>query len=539
MRTIMSFTSRRELLTKVWPRYREASRKQKTFILNEFIASTGYKRKYAIRLLSLSEIPTVRAIERPRERFYGNAVQQALKIAWCASNCIASKRLSPFLAELVPTLERHGHLELTGEVRHQLISISPATIDRISKPWRFRSGQGTTKRGSLLKHQVPVRTFADWEEKKPGFFEADLVAHCGWSMEGSILYTLTLTDIATTWTECLPLLYRGQDAVIHALDLVRPLIPFPLLGIDTDCGTEFLNAELIGYCEREEITFTRGRPRRKNDQCYVEQKNGTVVRQFVGYDRFEGLRAYKQLLELYRALRLYINFFQPSMKLREKRRENSRIHRTYESAQTPFQRLRAYNILSSDMAEKITAIHQAIDPVRLLEQIGTLQDALWRHAVLPPLAKNTDSADNQEVCFKGIFESSAENENSSHIDDVFKPETRTKRKYRKTKKTRVPHWWRNRPDPFELVNDEIYAALEQNPEQTAKSILQDIQKRYPGEYTDGQLRTLQRRVKAWRAQALIAFDDSWIQRDKMSDLDFPKQLRGETLSSPSFEIHSK
>ncbi|MCG7853317.1 MAG: hypothetical protein MIO92_12415, partial [Methanosarcinaceae archaeon] len=210
-----------------------------------------------------------------------------------------------------------------------------------------------------------------------------------------------------------------------------------------------------------------------------------------------------------------------------------------ESAQTPFQRLRAYNILSSDMAEKITAIHQAIDPVRLLEQIGTLQDALWRHAVLPPPAKNTDSADNPEVCFKGIFESSAENENSSHIDDVFKPETRTKRKYRKTKKTRVPHWWRNRPDPFELVNDEIYAALEQNPEQTAKSILQDIQKRYPGEYTDGQLRTLQRRVKAWRAQALIAFDDSWIQNDKMSDLDFPKQLRGETLSSPSFEIHSK
>jgi hypothetical protein len=278
-----------------------------------------------------------------------------LKITWCASNCIASKRLSPFLAEFVPALERHGYLELTDEVRHQLISISPATIDRISKPWRFRSGQGTTKRGSLLKHQVPVRTFADWEEKRPGFFEADLVAHCGWSMEGPILYTLTLTDIATTWTECLPLLYRGQDAVIHAVNLVRPLIPFPILGIDTDCGTEFLNAELISYCEREEITFTRGRPRRKNDQCYVEQKNGTVVRQFVGYDRFEGMRAYKQLLELYRALRLYINFFQPSMKLREKHRENSRIHRTYELAQTPFQRLRAYNVLSSVMTEKINA----------------------------------------------------------------------------------------------------------------------------------------------------------------------------------------
>ena len=304
-------------------------------------------------------------------------------------------------------------------------------------------------------------------------------------------------------------------------------------------GSEFLNAELIGYCEREKITFTRGRPYRKNDQCYVEQKNGTVVRQFVGYDRFEGLRAYKQLLELYRALRLYINFFQPSMKLKEKQREGSRVHRMYESAQTPFQRLRAYNILSSNMAEKITAIHQAIDPVRLLEQIGTLQDALWRHAVLPTPAKNTDCVDNPEVCFKGIFDGSAETENSNSImDDVFKPETRTKRKYRKTKKTRIPHWWRNRPDPFELVNEEIRAFLEQNPERTAKSILQDIQKRYP-EYTDGQLRTLQRRVKAWRAQALIAFDDSWIQSDKMSDLDFPKQLRGETLVYASDEIQSQ
>jgi len=536
----MSFASRRELLTRVVPRYLEATRKQKTFILNEFIASTGYKRKYAIRMLSLPEIPTVKAIKRPRARFYGEAVQEALKIAWCASNCIASKRLSPFLAELVPTLERHGHLELTDEVRHQLISISPATIDRISKPWRSRSGQGTTKRGSLLKHQVQVRTFADWEEKAPGFFEADLVAHCGWSMEGPILYTLTLTDIATTWTECLPLLYRGQDAVIHAIDLVRPLIPFPILGIDTDCGTEFLNAELIAYCEREKITFTRGRPYRKNDQCYVEQKNGTVVRQFVGYDRFEGLRAYKQLLELYRALRLYNNFFQPSMKLREKRRENSRVNRTYDTAQTPFQRLLAYNILSSNMTEKINAIHQAIDPVHLLKQIGTLQDALWRHAVLPPPAKKTDCADNPEVCFKGLFDCSAETENSSHImDDVFKPETRTKRKYRKTKKTRIPHWWRNRPDPFEHVNDEIRASLEQNPEQTAKSILQNIQKRYPGKYKDGQLRTLQRRVKSWRAQALITFDDEWVHSDKISDLYLPKRLRGETLAYISDEIHSQ
>ena len=222
MRTTMSFASRRELLAKVAPRYREATRKQKTVILNEFISSTGYKRKYAIRLLSLPEIPTVRAIKRPRARFYGEAVQEALKIAWCASNYIASKRLSPFLAELVPVLERHSHLELNDKVRHQLISISPATIDQILKPWRSRSGRGTTKRGFLLKHQVPVRTFADWEEKRPGFFEADLVT---------------------------------------------PFFPFP-----TYYGSEFINADLKAYCEREEITFTRGRAYKKTTSVMLNKK---------------------------------------------------------------------------------------------------------------------------------------------------------------------------------------------------------------------------------------------------------------------------
>lgn len=538
MRLSMSFSTRRELLARVAPRYREASKKQKTDILNEFIASTGYKRKYAIRLLSLPEIPAPRKIKRPRSRFYGKSLQEALKTAWCASNCIASKRLAPFLAELVPILEHHGHLELSGEERRQLVSISPATIDRILKPYRQLSGRGSTKKGSLLKHQVPIRTFADWEEKIPGFFEADLVVHCGWSMGGSFLCTLTLTDIATTWTECMPLLYRSQEAVIHALDQACSLIPFPILGLDCDNGKEFLNAELIAYCEREKITFTRSRAYRKNDQCYVEQKNGAVVRQFVGYDRFEGLLAYKQLLELYRALRLYQNFFQPSMKLREKHRERSRVYRSYDSAQTPLQRLRVFNILSPEAEEKINSIHQAIDPVCLLKQIGSLQDALWRHAIQPLPAIET-TQEKPELCFDGISGAGSGNEKSPFTPgDVLQPEIRSKRKYRKSKKTRAPRWWRSRPDPFELVNDEIRCLLEENPEWTAKSIFQEIQKRYPGHYKDGQLRTLQRRVKAWRAEALIAFDDSWIQSDKLADLDLPKPLRGEIKSHPQSELRS-
>ena len=276
----MSFHARRELLANVAPRYREENKKRKSIILNEFISATGYSRKYAIRLLSSPQIPVVKRIKKPRPRFYNTEVQEALKMAWAAANYIASKRLAPFLKDLVPALERHGHLDLTDEIRSRLISISPAMIDRILKPLRNKSrSMSTTKPGKLLKHQIPIRTFADWEEEEPGFFEADLVAHCGWSMEGEFLHTLVLTDIATGWVECIALPYRSGSAVINALDKAREFIPFPILGIDTDNGSEFINADLIRYCEKEKITFTRGRAYKKNDQCYVEQKNGVVVRQ--------------------------------------------------------------------------------------------------------------------------------------------------------------------------------------------------------------------------------------------------------------------
>ena len=217
MRLSMSFQTKRELLAKVAPRYREANRKQKSIILSEFISTTGYSRKYAIRLLSSAVVPIMKKIKRPRAEFYDEAVQEALKVAWAAANYIASKRLAPFLEELVPSLERHGHIQITEETRFQLISISPATIDRILKPLRSSAhGISTTKSGKLLKHQIPIRTFADWKDEKPGFFEADLVAHCGWSMEGSFLYTLVLTDVATGGVECLALLHRSKATVIHA-----------------------------------------------------------------------------------------------------------------------------------------------------------------------------------------------------------------------------------------------------------------------------------------------------------------------------------
>jgi Integrase core domain len=279
MRSHLSYRAKREVLLQIAPRYREASSALKEVILDEFVATTGYARKYAIRLLN-HPVDIKLTIERPRLPRYGSEVQQALHLTWTAANHICAKRLIPFLPTLVETLERHGHLHLSEECRNQLLSMREAPADRMLRPYRKqeRRGISTTRSGTLLKKQIPIRTFQDWNEVKPGFLEADLVAHCGTQAEGSFLYTLTLTDVATGWTECLPLLNRGQEAVVAALRRAQQLLPFPILGIDTDNGAEFINLELLAYCEQEHITFTRGRPQKSNDQCYVEQKNGQIVR---------------------------------------------------------------------------------------------------------------------------------------------------------------------------------------------------------------------------------------------------------------------
>jgi hypothetical protein len=384
----MSIQAKRELLAQTAPRYRAAAPRQKRAILDEFVAATGYARKYAIRLLGQPNIPPPAPITRPRAPTYGPEVVAALAVAWAAANYVCAKRFVPFLPELVASLERHGHLTLSPQVRTQLLTLSPATADRLLRPLREGirpRGLGTTKAGTLLKHKVPIRTFAEWDEIRPGFLEADAVAHCGTRAEGPYLSSLVLTDVATGWTECLPLLHHGYDDVLGALNQARELLPFPLRGLDTDNGTEFLNYPLLDYCARAKITFTRGRAYRKNDQCYVEQKNGSIVRQIVGYDRFEGELAYHQLAEVYRALRLYVNFFQPSLKLVLKRREGSQVYRRYDTAQTPFQRLLAADVLDETTRARLVALYEALDPVQVLRQLQRLQEALWQHAVtLPP-----------------------------------------------------------------------------------------------------------------------------------------------------------
>jgi hypothetical protein len=231
-----------------------------------------------------------------------------------------------------------------------VLQVSPTTADRLlhSHHTSVPHGFSLTQAGPLLKHQIPIRTFQQWNETQPGFVEADLVAHCGGHPEGSFLYTFTLTDVATGWTECLPVLSKSAEAVLFAFEQARTLFPFPILGLDVDTGGEFINQHLMRYCDAQQITFTRGRPDLKADQCYVEQKNRAVVRTMVGHDRLIGEQAYRQLREVYRAVRLFINCFQPSMKLLCKSREGRKVRRIYDTAKTPFQRLMLSGVLSSE-----------------------------------------------------------------------------------------------------------------------------------------------------------------------------------------------
>lgn len=525
----MSYSAKRELLVQIGPHYCEAEGREKRVILDAFVAATGYARKYAIRLLHRPAPLVAKRITRPRERRYGKEVQEALVVAWTAANCICAKRLIPFLPVLVESLEQHGHLSLTDEARAHLLALSPATADRILSGVRRGGkprGVTATKAGTLLKHQVPVRTFADWNEAQPGFFEVDLVAHGGTSVEGMFLWSLVLTDVATGWTECLALRHRSQEAVVDGLERVRQVLPFALLGLDTDNGSEFLNQEVLAYCTQKQITFTRGRAYKKNDQCFVEQKNGSIVRQLVGYDRYDGEVAYRQLAELYRAARLYVNFFQPSVKLLAKHREGSKVQRTYDAAQTPFQRLVASGLLHTEKAQHLTQVFRALDPVRLRRQLQALQDALWWHAVqdtvTPVVASN-----QQPVCFSlsaclsaGETLGSGRDSHAAEITgDV------QQRKYHRTRKPLGARTWRTRQDPFDGVSAELHHWLLSAPERTAHSLLQELQETYPGQYPASLLRTLQRRVRVWRRQMLLEFDDHRVDEDTLLNDSHPTMLR--------------
>lgn len=374
--------SKHELAEGWHERYLRAGRKERGRLLDEFVVLTGYHRKYATVLLRHGPPVGMGSLrKRGRPVVYGPSVLSALTVAAEAAGWICGKRLAPFMAELVPALEREGALDLDEEVRGRLLAVKAATIDRRLRTIRAGEkprGISTTRPGSLLKRQVPVRTYTPWDEQFPGFLEIDTVAHCGTTTEGEYICTLSATDLATGWTETQAVMGKTQRAVHGALEEIRARLPFPLLGIDFDNGAEFLNGHLIRYCQAEEITYTRCRAYHKNDQAHIEQKNWSVVRAFVGYDRFESAASLVQLRKVYEHLRLYVNLYQPAMKLVGKERDGSHVKKCYDVAKTPLRRAVEAGVITEAKRAELERAMAEHGPLSLKRRIDAELDKLWR-----------------------------------------------------------------------------------------------------------------------------------------------------------------
>lgn len=371
--------SKHELVVAQRQRYVKAGRQEKGRILDEFVEGTGYSRKWAVELLRHGP-PPAGVGHGGRPLVYSAVVVGALRVAAEASDWLCGKRLAPFLAELVPALEQEGALQIGPADRARLLAMSAATVDRRLRPFRLQlrpHGMGTTKPGTLLKQQVPIRTFTPWADERPGFVEIDLVAHCGTTTAGHYLNTLTVTDVATGWTECIGVWGKGQAGVFAALKAVRERLPFPLLGIDSDNGSEFLNDQLVRYCEAEQLTFTRSRPYWKNDQAHVEQKNWSMVRRQLGYGRYESQEALTQLNVVYGLLGPWVNHWQPAMKLVGKERDGATVVKHYDVAQTPYRRVLTTATLSDAARERLIADHESSGPLALRAKLDEAIQRFW------------------------------------------------------------------------------------------------------------------------------------------------------------------
>jgi hypothetical protein len=476
--------TRKELTMAAAERYRTSNRTEKARMLDEFVDITGFHRKHAMRLLRGQECHEgVRIGRRARRRIYDEAERNALALLWEASDRVCGKRLKALMPVLIEAMERHGHLELAPEIRSKLLAMSASTIDRILG--RIREGLGRKRRrpaAHALRRSIPIRTSADWGDPAPGFVEADLVAHSGPSARGSYIQTLVLTDIATGWTECAPLIVREQTPLSTVLTELRKQLPFALLGLDTDNDTVFMNETLKAYCDAANIVFTRCRPYRKNDQAFVEQKNGAVVRRMVGYRRFEGLEAATMLAQLYRSARLFVNFFQPSFKLIGKQRDGARVRKTYAAPATPHQRLAADARTPDEVRARLREIYAGLDPVALLREIRAAQEWLAALADAEPTALPATAAQPIDLFLASL--------RTAWKDGAIRP---TDRPIIKAKRGR------RRPDPLVRATPDLRRWFEAEPWRTGSELLSRLQAEYPGDYPDRLLRTLQRRLKSWRS----------------------------------------
>ena len=472
MHQTISQQTRTELLEALKQRYQRAAKAEKTKVLDEFVAVAGCHRKHAIRLLARDR-PAAPAAAVIARRTYDEAVREALVVLWEAADRIGGKRLRAVRPGLVAALERHGHLALDPLVRQRLLSASPATIDRLLASVRgAASGRKKRKTATKQSKQVPIRAFADWNDPPPGFLEIDFVSHGGSSVQGAFRWSLVATDVCSGWTEAVPLLAREQSLVVEGLESIRRHLPVPILGIDSDNDGAFINATLLAYCHEQRFEFTRSRAYRKNDQAWIEQKNGAVVRRIVGYDRLSGMIAGQCLAQLFQVVRLYVNHFQPSFKLRSKTRVGAKVRKVYHQPATPCERLLAHASVAEAAKEKLRCEGGRLDPLELLHRIREGQSALSALA-----AGESGAGPGRESLEQFLAKL---------------PELWRAGKARPThrEKDRSPRSYRTRKHPFAGVWADILRWLQEDPEATAKSLLERLHGEHPGRFPDGQLRHL-------------------------------------------------
>ena len=353
--------------------YKHARKKEKSELLNRIVKTTGYSRKHIMEILP--NPPKVRKRKKRIQKSKYLQVLKPLRILWAVSNYACGKRLKPLLPSLIAALRRHKELIVAPVERKLLLQISSATIDRMLTHDRKRiniKGRSRTKPGSLLKHQIPIKMWTDWDNTVPGFVEIDSVHHCGTSLYGDYIYTLDTTDVSTGWNECCAHLGKGEYRTIQALETIRQRLPFKLLGIDFDCGGEFVNWHLVRYCQNNKITYTRARETIKNDQAYIEQQNYSVVRRFVGYQRLDTEEQLKTVSKLYELLSDYQNFFQPVMRLKTKVRDGARVTRKYDTPLTAYQRLLKRKDIPKETKQKLRIRYKKLNPKKLLLEITNL-----------------------------------------------------------------------------------------------------------------------------------------------------------------------
>ena len=382
--TKIGMKSRQEVIKRYCAKYKKSSKKEKGKILDSICLATGLSRDRAKKLLSgnIREVAVAsKSKKRGRKPKYNGHTQAALGKIWMLMDFACGRRLAAGMEGMLNALIRFNEIDFDKDTLKNLREISPATIDRLLQHAKKRisfKGISTTKPGTLLKRNIPVRHGTQWDDAVPGYVEIDLVAHCGVTTAGEYINTLDVTDICSGWTETAAVINKAQKHVFEALMAVKERQPFSLLGIDSDNGSEFINAHLACYCKQEGICFTRSRPNRKNDSCHVEQKNWSVVRRNIGYDRYEGEEALSKMNEYYDLLRLYTNFFLPSAKLLSKSRDGPKIRKQYESPQTPYERLVSSPHIEKDVKKSLRETWLTLNPAELKRDMVKLMEKLLK-----------------------------------------------------------------------------------------------------------------------------------------------------------------